>query len=52
MKDKVGTPCSLVHMGCSQAADKEKEPLALLQLTRTQIQNTDLDHFLEEMGGL
>jgi hypothetical protein len=31
-----------------QAADKEKELLALLELTPTQIWNTDLDCFLEE----
>jgi DNA topoisomerase-2 len=31
-----------------QAADKEKELLALLELTPTQIWNTDLDRFLEE----
>ena len=31
-----------------QAADKEKELLALLELTPNQIWNTDLDHFLEE----
>ena len=29
-----------------QAADKEKELLALLELTPNQIWNTDLDHFL------
>ncbi|KAH8981970.1 DNA topoisomerase [Lactarius akahatsu] len=31
-----------------QAADKEKELLALLELTPIQIWNTDLDHFLAE----
>lgn len=31
-----------------QAADKEKELLALLELTPNQIWNTDLDRFLEE----
>jgi DNA topoisomerase-2 len=31
-----------------QAADKEKELLALLELTPIQIWNTDLDRFLEE----
>jgi hypothetical protein len=31
-----------------QAADKEKELLALLELTPNRIWNTDLDHFLEE----
>ena len=31
-----------------QAADKEKELLALLELTPTQIWNTDLDRFIEE----
>ena len=31
-----------------QAADKEKEPLALLKLTPIKIWNTDLNRFLEE----
>ena len=31
-----------------QAADKERELLALLELTPTQIWNTDLDRFIEE----
>ena len=53
---------TLAHTGCShlqllgpqieklrqQAADKEKELLALLELTPTQIWNTDLDRFIEE----
>jgi len=63
-KEKVRVPhwcMTLAHTGCShlrlepqieklrqQAADKEKELLALLELTPTQIWNTDLDRFLEE----